>query len=92
MKANGGSSRCSEKGDWMIGVGEKKTKTNTDAPTSLGMIMQMVEKLWPVSPTSCACTLGKKHSLKPSEASHSSSFTIHVEPPPPSHIKLWCVY
>lgn len=43
----------------------------------------MVEKLWPISPTSCACTLGKKSSAKPSGASHSSSFSIHVQLPVP---------
>lgn len=32
--------------------------------SSLEMIMQMVEKLWHILPTSCACTLGKKIGTK----------------------------
>lgn len=62
----------------------KKPKTKTDTPTSFEMILQMVEKLWPRSPTSCACTLGRKSWMKPSEAPR------RVFPPSSQpHIKLW---
>lgn len=57
----------------------KKNETHTDTFRSLEMIMQMVEKLWPILPTSCACTLGKKSRAKRSEASRGSSFSLHVE-------------
>lgn len=47
------------------GGGEKKEReTYIHTLSSLEMIMQMVEKLWPILPTSCACTLGKKSGTK----------------------------
>lgn len=57
----------------------EKRDTYIHTLSSLEMIMQMVEKLWPILPTSCACTLGKKSRAKRCEASHSSPFSLNVE-------------
>lgn len=56
----------------------KKRRTLTHW-SSLEMVMQMVEKLWHILPTSCACTLGKKSRTKQCEASRSSSFSLYVD-------------
>jgi len=47
--------------------------------SSLEMVMQMLEKLWHILPTSCACTLGKKSREKQDGASGSSSLSLHIE-------------
>ena len=39
---------------------QEKRHTFTHSKSSLEMVMQMVEKLWRILPTSCACTLGKE--------------------------------
>lgn len=74
----------------MAVVGEKKkpktTKkpTDTDAPASVETMMQMVEKLWPVSPvSSCACTLGRQMWAEPPGAPPRSSLGPHAELPLP---------
>lgn len=72
--------KCWESPDDLIG---KKTQDKNWHAHFLKMILQMVEKLWPSSPTSCACTLGRKSWVKPSEAPRSSSLSTSAELPTP---------
>lgn len=64
---------------------------------SLEMVMQMVEKLWHILPTSCACTLGKQKT-KTKGGVEWSGAQLHAALPLgymfslQSHIKLWWVY
>lgn len=61
----------------MLILGKRDIHSHTQS--SLEMVMQMVEKLWHILPTSCACTLGKKSRTKQYEASHGSSCSLYVE-------------
>lgn len=60
-------------------TGKNRHTVHSHTQSSLEMVMQMVEKLWHILPTSCACTLEKKRRMKQYEASHSSSFSLYFE-------------